>query len=126
MGHARPRNTMLMGSLCALSPLAHPQNAFADAGGVGFWFPGALGSLAAVPGVPGWTYTTIYVHEQESAGGGKNFVVSGRPVGSVVAGLSARADVVVEAFTYTSATPVLGGRCSSALETRSSRVRRAG
>src|SRR5712671_4680416 len=86
--------------------------ALADVGGVGFWFPGAFGSLAAAPGVPGWAFTTIYVHEQERAAGGKNFVVSGRPVGSVVAGLSARADVVAEAFTYTSATPVLGGQAA--------------
>src|ERR1700746_50298 len=112
MGHVRNRNTMLMGSLCVLTLLAHPQSASADAGGVGFWFPGAFGSLAAAPGVPGWAYTTIYVHEQERAGAGKNFVVSGRPVGSIVTGLSARADVVAEAFTYTSAMPVLGGQAA--------------
>jgi hypothetical protein len=112
MGQARRRRLVAFGSLGALALLADPQAALADAGGVGFWFPGAFGSLAAAPGVPGWAYTTIYVHEQERAAGGKNFVVSGRPVGSVVAGLSARADVVAEAFTYTSATPVLGGQAA--------------
>ena len=29
--------------------------AAADEGGVGFWLPGLYGSLAAVPGAPGWT-----------------------------------------------------------------------
>jgi Putative MetA-pathway of phenol degradation len=90
MGKARRRRLVAFGSLGALALLANSQAALADAGGVGFWFPGAFGSLAAAPGVPGWAYTTIYVHEQERAGGGKNFVVSGRPVGSVVAGLTCR------------------------------------
>src|SRR5580692_1335366 len=90
VGQARRRRLVAFGSIGALALLANPQAALADAGGVGFWFPGAFGSLAAAPGVPGWAYATIYVHEQESAGGGKNFVVSGRPAGSIVAGLSAR------------------------------------
>jgi hypothetical protein len=110
MAQADVRKIELLGGLCALALVAAPSSASADAGGVGFWFPGAFGSLAATPVTPGWAYTTVYVHEQESATGGKNFVVSGRPLGSVVAGLSARADVVAEAFTYTSPTPVLGGQ----------------
>ena len=31
----------------------------ADEGGVGFWFPGLFGSLAAVPQVPGWAIGII-------------------------------------------------------------------
>jgi hypothetical protein len=112
MGQARRRRLAAFGSLGAVALLANPQAVLADAGGFGFWFPGAFGSLAAAPGVPGWAYATIYVHEQESAGAGKNFVVSGRAVGSIVAGLSARADVVAEAFSYTSAMPVLGGQAA--------------
>jgi hypothetical protein len=103
------RSTLSTGALCVLALVAHPQRASADAGGIGFWFPGAFGSLAAAPGVPGWAYSTIYIHEQERAGAGKNFVVSGRP-GAVVAGLSASADVVAQGITYTSALPVLGGQ----------------
>jgi hypothetical protein len=89
-----------------------PQAAFADAGGAGFWLPGTFGSLAAVPGVPGWAYSTFYVHEQENAGGGKNFVTSGGAGGSIVAGLNAHADVVVQGLTYVSAMPVLGGQAA--------------
>jgi len=39
----------------AIEPHVHStQTTLADEGGVGFWFPGLFGSLAAVPQVPGW------------------------------------------------------------------------
>ena len=41
----------------------------ADQGGVGFWLPGAFGSLAATPLVPGWSLGAIYLHSSVSAGG---------------------------------------------------------
>ena len=34
----------------------------ADQGGVSFWLPGAFGSLAATPLVPGWSLGAIYLH----------------------------------------------------------------
>jgi hypothetical protein len=80
----------------------------ADAGGVSFWLPGTFGSLSAAPGVPGWAYSTIYLHAEQAAHGGNEFVRGG----SVVAGLSARADAVVQGLTYTFATPVLGGQAA--------------
>ena len=112
MGRARQRNTILMGALCALTCFANPVAAVADAGGASFWLPGIFGSLAAVPGVPGWAYSTLYIHESESAGAQKNFVVSGRPVGAIAAGLNANADVLVQGITYVSAMPVLGGQAA--------------
>ena len=112
MGRARQRNTILMGALCALSCVANPVAAVADAGGASFWLPGIFGSLAAVPGVPGWAYSTFYIHESEAAGAQKNFVVSGRPVGAIAAGLNANADVLVQGITYVSAMPVLGGQAA--------------
>ena len=112
MGQARFRKIGALGSLCAFVLFVNPQVAFADAGGASFWLPGTFGSLAAVPGVPGWAYSTIYVHEQENAGGGKNFVTSGGTGGSIVSGLSAHADVVVQGLTYVSAMPVLGGQAA--------------
>jgi hypothetical protein len=112
MGQARHRKIGALRSLCALVLFMSPQAAFADAGGAGFWLPGTFGSLAAVPGVPGWAYSTFYVHEQENAGGGKNFVTSGGAGGSIVAGLNAHADVVVQGLTYVSAMPVLGGQAA--------------
>ena len=72
------------------------QPALADAGGVSFWLPGTFGSLAATPAVPGWAYETIYIHLQMSAGAGKNFVTTNGIPGSVVAGLNAHADALVE------------------------------
>jgi hypothetical protein len=96
-------------ALAAGAMLCSPgDQAKADAGGLSFWLPGTFGSLAAAPGVPGWAYSTIYLHVQTSAQGGKEFV-SGS---SVVAGLNARADAVVQGLTYTFATPVLGGQAA--------------
>ena len=60
--------------------------------------------------MPGWAYETIYIHLQMSAGAGKNFVTTNGIPGSVVAGLNAHADALVEGVTYTSALPVLGGQ----------------
>ncbi|WP_454621797.1 SphA family protein [Bradyrhizobium cenepequi] len=111
------RKIALFGSLCAVTLLAGPQAARADAGGFGFWLPGAMGSLAAVPTVPGWAYTTIYLHLQENAGAGRNFVISGRAGGSVVAGLNAHGDAIAQAFTYTSPLSVLGGQAAFTVAT---------
>ena len=48
----------LLSSAGALvSPLA-----YADEGGVSFWFPGQYGSLAAMPAEPGWSLPLIYYH----------------------------------------------------------------
>ena len=67
----------------------------ADAGGLSYWLPGTFGSLAAAPGVPGWAYSTIYLHVQTAAQGDKEFVRGG----SVVAGLNASADAVAQGLT---------------------------
>ena len=72
MTHARHRNTMLMGGLCALALTVMPQRALADSGGLSFWLPGTFGSLAATPVAPGWAYSAIYLHLQMSGGGGSS------------------------------------------------------
>jgi hypothetical protein len=55
--------TMLQRALCAgCLLLAVGAPASADEGGVGFWMPGLYGSLAAVPGVPGWSFGALYLH----------------------------------------------------------------
>ena len=112
MKKIQQRNILVVGSLCVLALVANPRTASADAGGASFWLPGIFGSLAAVPGVPGWAYTSLYVHESESAGASKNFILGGRVPGSVVAGLNAHADVGVQGLTYVSPMPVLGGQAS--------------
>src|SRR5215471_20745222 len=102
----RLRRRIFLVLLCALS-LA-PVTAHADAGALSFWLPGLMGSLAAVPGQPGWSWLSVYVHLNESASGSANFVRNS----SVVAGLHARSDVVAAGPVYTFATPVLGGQAA--------------
>ena len=91
----------LLGIIAALALSAMPRTALADAGGLSFWLPGAFASLTAAPAMPGWAYETIYIHLDQSANASKNFVIGNRVPGSVVAGLNAHADVLIEGFTYT-------------------------
>src|SRR5215471_4363549 len=92
-------------TMCAI--VVAPVTAKADNGGVGFWLPGTMGSLSAVPGQPGMSYTFQYIHLDAVAGGGKAIQNNA----NIVAGLHAKADVGVFLPTYTFATPVLGDRC---------------
>src|ERR1700754_2745817 len=100
----------MIGGLCALALSVAPQRAMADAGGLSFWLPGTFGSLAAAPVTPGWSWAQIYLHLDQKAAGGTNFVTSNGIPGSVVTGLNARADALVEGVTYTFASPVFGGQ----------------
>jgi hypothetical protein len=107
----RPRYCVaLSGALCAAVAVA-PTAAKADNGGLSFWLPGTFGSLAAAPTVPGWAYSTICLNLAQSAGGGKNFTQGG----SVVVGLDAKANVLVQGISYTFATPVLGAQATVAV-----------
>jgi hypothetical protein len=83
----------------------------ADEGGVSFWTPGQFGSLAALPGAPGWSVATIWYHPAADAGVSSNFPRGG----NIVAGLDARADVLFVAPTYTFAQPVLGAQAAFGL-----------
>ena len=83
-----------------------PVTAKADNGGIGFWLPGTMGSLSAVPGQPGMSYTFQYIHLDAVAGGGKAIQNNA----NIVAGLHAKVDAGVFLPTYTFATPVLGGQ----------------
>ncbi len=106
--HCKAAATGLIG----LALLVPSTPTLADAGGLSFWLPGAFGSLAAAPGVPGWSYATIYLHLQSSGGGGANFVLPGGGRGAVAVGLTDHADALVQGITYTSALPVLGGQAA--------------
>jgi hypothetical protein len=88
-----------------------PIPAKADFGGVGFWLPGMMGSLAAVPGTPGWGWADLYIHLDAKASGDKEF----QRGGSIVAGVHARADAVALMPSYTFETPVFGGQASIAV-----------
>jgi hypothetical protein len=82
--------------------------ASADEGGASVYVPGFFGSLAAVPGAPGWSLGAFYYHTSADASASKEF----RLGSSVVAGLDARADFAFFAPTYTFAQPVLGGQAA--------------
>jgi hypothetical protein len=89
----------------------------ADESGTSFWLPGTYGSLAAVPGTPGWAVATIYYHTSVSAGAD---VAAAREVQigrfnpalnvNLNANLHASADLAIVVPSYVFATPVLGGQ----------------
>jgi hypothetical protein len=98
------------------------QASLADEGGVSFWLPGLFGSLAAVPGTPGFSFSTFGYNTNVSAGGN---VAAAREIEigvlnpTVRANLSAHltADSGFDFFNgaYVFATPVLGGQATVAL-----------
>jgi hypothetical protein len=103
----------LASSALALSP----NGARADEGGVSFWLPGQFGSLAAAPGVPGWSLGLINYYPSVSANGSvaaAREVTLGRFTGNVSVNLNATIkatpDLVFVAPSYTFATPVFGGQ----------------
>lgn len=83
----------------------------ADESGSSVWVPGFFGSLAAVPGAPGWSLATIYYHTDVDAGKSDSFPIGGR----TSLGIDAKADLLFVAPTYTFETPVLGGQAATAL-----------
>jgi hypothetical protein len=97
--------------LLLASCLVPSSEAKADQGGVSFWLPGLFGSLAAVPGNPGVSFSTIYIHPSVEAAGGKNFVRGG----AIVAGIQGRGNIVAFGPSYTFAELVFGGRATLSL-----------
>ena len=69
----RYRGIAAVAGLCAIVLAGHARSALADEGGVSFWLPGIFGSLAAVPGTPGWSWATVYYHTDVTAGAGQQF-----------------------------------------------------
>lgn len=104
-----------LASSCALVATAFlliaPPAARADEGGVSFWAPGLYGSLAAVPGTPGWSFAAVYYRVQVQADGNKAFVRGGR----VEAGLDAKVDSVFFGPTYIFAEKFLGAQVAVSL-----------
>jgi hypothetical protein len=91
--------------------------ALADEGGVGFWLPGQLGSLAAVPQTPGWNVGIIDYYTSVTAGGNvaaaREITIGKLPQNVLVnldADLHANANLGVVSPGYVFATPVLGGQ----------------
>ena len=89
----------------------------ADEGGVGFWFPGLFGSLAAAPQVPGWAIAILDLYNPVSAGGNvaaaRQITIGNLPINVKVnlnATLKAEPNLVLVDPTYVFATPVFGGQ----------------
>jgi hypothetical protein len=102
-------------SLGAIAMTATPS--LADEGGVSFWIPGTFGSLAAVPGVPGWALAIVNYYASVGASGSvavaREVTIGG--LNSMVrvslnANLRSNADVVFINPSYVFATPVFGGQ----------------
>jgi hypothetical protein len=70
----------------------------ADEGGNSLYLPGGFGSLAAVPGQPGWSLALTY------------YSYGGHLTVSTVGNVSEKQDLEYGALTYTFKTPVLGGQ----------------
>src|SRR5258705_2961188 len=103
---------LLLATLLVIIAGVIPQRAQADQGGIGFWLPGAFGSLAATPLVPGWSLGAIYLHSSVSAGGdvaaSRTIAFPNRTVNLTInldAQIKARADIGVLAPSYVFATP---------------------
>jgi hypothetical protein len=67
-GAARSRNCAIRVATTATLIAIFSQASLADEGGVSYWLPGTFGSLAAVPGQPGWSFAAFYWHDSVSAG----------------------------------------------------------
>ncbi len=105
---------VVLGAACAA-----PQQASADQGGVSFWLPGQFGSLAAVPGQPGFNFATVYYHTSVGASGA---VAAQKEVEigqlqrkpnlkvDLNVDLNARANLVFLVPGYIFETPILGGQ----------------
>ena len=96
-----------------------PGAARADEGGVSFWLPGLYGSLAAVPGQPGWSLGTFFYNTNVRAGADvatAREVTIGRFTPTVNLGASLALSNDTPIFwvdpTYVFASPVLGGQFS--------------
>src|SRR5271154_2289697 len=93
--------------ICVGLLLATSSASLADESGTSFWLPGQFGSLAAVPGTPGWSLGAVYYHTTVSAGGSvaaaKEIQIGRFPPTvnvSLNANLNAQADLLLLAPTY--------------------------
>jgi len=118
--HAVTTTTVPMASkLRPQQILLTPKVSLAAEDGVSFWLPGTFSSLAAVPGTPGFSFSTFGYNTNVSAGAN---VAAAREIEigalnpTLRANLSAtlHADSGFDFFdgAYVFATPVLGGQAS--------------
>src|SRR4029077_3102015 len=114
MGSNGPRIRVIRYAATAAAFLLCPEVSIADQGGSSFWFPGQFASLAAVQQTPGWALGVIYYHSSIAATGSaaaaREITSGGIPATATInlnLSLTARADLVTLAPSYTFAPPVL-------------------
>ena len=95
--------TLIISSWVLISPLA-----YSDEGGVSFWLPGQFGSMAAVPGDPGWSIPLIYYHSSVGIEGSEETPTAGR----ITLGLEEDITLLLAAPTYAFTNSVWGGQLS--------------
>jgi hypothetical protein len=108
----RARSTRLMQTAMATAltvAALQASPASADEAGVSFWLPGNFGSLAAVPGTPGWSWAVVSIHTEVSSGAGAQFPRGGQ----LDVGINGKASLEVFGPTYTFGLPELGGAVAS-------------
>ena len=109
----------LIGMLTSMAILTIPTSAQADEGGISFWIPGFLGSLAAAPLQPGFSLTNEYYHSSVSAGSEVTFarqVITGnlkrKFTGNLNINLDGNADLLLIIPGYTFKKQMLGGQAT--------------
>jgi hypothetical protein len=66
----RRKSATILATTTALAILLlSPETSRADESGISFWLPGQFGSLAAAPGVSGWSLGAVYYHTTLEASG---------------------------------------------------------
>jgi hypothetical protein len=118
------RSSATVTLLCAGILSTSVSGALADESGTSFWVPGLYGSLAAVPGTPGWAVASIYYHTTVDAGANvaaAREIQIGRFSPSVNvnlnASLHATGDLAFVVPSYTFASPVMGGQLAVQMAT---------
>jgi hypothetical protein len=117
-GGRRCARLLVAASILAAAGVA-PNASLADEDGVSFWLPGIYGSLAAVPGQPGWSLGAFVYNTALRAGSDvatAREITIGRfnPTVNLSASLTVRNDTPLVWIdpTYVFSSPVLGGQLS--------------
>jgi hypothetical protein len=115
------RKALGAATLAALAASLAPGLARADEGGAAFWVPGSFGSMAAVPGTPGWSVSAWFYTAYTSSNATQAFVGSGSyppiPANVWAVPYAKQYNGTPSGYlvpTYTFKDPVLGGQLSLA------------
>lgn len=104
--------------IAAVALIVTGQLASADESGLSYWLPGSFASLAATPGVPGFSFAGVYSHTSVTSGSNVAASVALRrfPPATINfnlnADVKASADIAILTPSYVFATPVWGGQFS--------------